>query len=145
MDIANIVQYEEAFLVEIVNPGTRDPIGITINVISMESDTVVKKLREFDKRKIAEHRKAGTALEDIDFSDERAEVLLAACIHSWDFGGQSFGDLGVDPECTDAAKEYVVRHKNASWLRDQIAAGCAKLENFFTASEKPAKRTSKKA
>lgn len=145
MDIANLVGYEDAFPVELYHLVTREPVGITVNVISMESDTVVNKLREFDKRKIAEYRKAGTAIEDIDFSDERAEVILAACIHSWDFGGQSFGDLGVNPECTDAAKQYVIKHKNARWIRDQISEGCANLENFIKASAKPAKPTSKKA
>ena len=148
MDIANLVTYDKTFPVKLIHPATGEETGIVINIVSFDSERVVKAVKAVEAERwrvmFDNDDKKLSPDQVLDFMDKTEREQVIAAIDSWDFGGSSFGDLGVDPECNDANKRHVVEHPNARWIRNQISARGADLTNFFqesaTNSRKPSKR-----
>lgn len=144
-DIANLINYEQTYAVPLIGGGKE--IGITFNIVSFDSDRVVKATRAVEAKKWqavfeSEDKKADPE-RLAELSEESRRERLVACIDSWDFGGHSFGDLPADPECNDANKRYVINHPNALWIRQQIEAKGADIGNFTNLSELPSRKKSK--
>lgn len=142
-DIAALVQYDKTYPVVIRRLDNGEPVGITINVVSMDSKRVVDALRAVEAEKFASQAR-GAEVDIVAHVAAMERARLIASIDSWDFGGNTFGDLAADAPCNDANKAYLVDHPNAKWVRDQIAMGCANIANFTQAASKPARNTSKK-
>ncbi len=144
VDIANIVQYEKPFSVALKHGGA--DVGITIDMLSFDSEKVVRAVRPVDARRVA--ALYGPKAEEIapeqivEMSEEADRERLVAAISGWDFGGNSFADLGVDPECNEKNKRYLVNHPNSLWIRHQLMAAGGNAVNFTSAPAKPSPSSS---
>lgn len=134
-DIANLVEYSKAFPVPLKHGG--NDIGITINILSFDSEDVVKATRGIDARRVA--ALYGPKAEEIQpeeivtMSDQAERERLIAAIQSWDFGEHTFGELSAASECNDANKRYLVNHPNALWIRHQLISAGNNIVNFTNA------------
>lgn len=142
-DLSKLVDYTKPHAVRLKNPVTDENIGVVFNVISMNSARVIEASREYERFLLAE-KAAGRDIDEYATQSGFINARLAAAIESWDWGGKAFGDLGVDPDCTEDAKKYIVDHENADWIKSQLVAGIANIANFTQASLKPVRNTSRK-
>lgn len=133
-DISALINYDQTFPVKIKNPLTLEEVGITFNVVSMDSERVAVVNKKIDTERwqavFASEDKKLSAEMIATFGDKAERETLIAAIDSWDWGGNEFGTLGTDPECNEANKRYVIEHPNARWIRDQLSARAADLANF---------------
>ena len=146
-DISALINYDQTFPVAIKNPVTGEDVGITFNLVSMESErvAVVDKLIDTERwQAVFESKDKKLTPEMIaKFGDKAERERLIAAIDGWNWGGNEFGNLGADPECNAENKRYVIEHPNARWIRSQLEAKAADLVNFSQPSKKPARNTSK--
>lgn len=142
-DLSTLVEYERLYPVEIKNPITGDSEGVTFYVVSTDSKRVVDALRkaQADYWGDLSKKKDGEAEPSLPDSER---IILINCIDSWDWAGQSFGHISGSGKASLEDREFIVDHPNAKWVRDQVANGTARLENFSQASPKSARRGSKK-
>lgn len=131
-----MASYDDAIPVKLKNALTGEPVGVTINVVSMDSERVIKAARSVEMRRIREMMESeGNKLSDeraAEYVDIAEREQLIAAIDSWDFAGNSFGELGNDPACTDENKRYLVTHPSAKWIRDQLTQKVSDVKAFFT-------------
>lgn len=141
-DLSQLVQYENAYPVHLKFMG--EPVGITMHIVSFDSDRVIKAGNAVGAKRwaaIFESEEKKLSHEQIsEFADMEEREKLVAAITSWDFGGNSFGDIAADPECNEKNKRYVLGHANAKWIRDQLNNAGTDLGNFTQASAKPSKK-----
>lgn len=143
MNILDIVEYERPHAIKLKHPLSGEDLGVTINVISMESSRVAEAIRAVQRVQM-ESEIAGSPVDAEAAITERENAMMIAVIDSWDWNGTSPGaDLGVDPECTPANKKALLTHKNAKWIKEQIASGCTRIVNFTQDEPKPVKNTSR--
>src|SRR5690606_32808923 len=116
MDISTAVAYDQTFPVDLRHPGTGEKIGIAIDIVSCDSDRVVKAVKAVEAERwgvvLASDAKKLTPEQVVDFAEKTERVQIVNCIAGWNFNGHGFGDLGDDPECTLEAREYLVNHPN---------------------------------
>ncbi|MGP2493505.1 hypothetical protein ACTDI4_17980 [Mesorhizobium sp. PUT5] len=111
--------------VEIIHPGSGDPTGLVIEVMSQESPAVRKILRRQTDRMIKRRGKKMTA-EQIE---EDAIERLAASVVGWEWkGNAAFGGKKLD--CTP---ENVATVLGVSWIKGQVQEAVADEAEFFTA------------
>lgn len=143
MDIANLVNYEQEYPVELKFGGK--PVGITIWVVSFDSERVVKAVRDVAAERWVDVQAAGsdhmTPQQNLEFNRAAERAQLVSAISKWDFGGNSFGDLGKDPECNEENRKYLIGHQNARWIREQLVDKGTAIENF---TNLPGKRPARK-
>lgn len=142
-DISTLMNYDKVFPVALKNLVTGDELGITFNVVSINSARAVAAAREYEKWVLAE-KAQGREVDEVDAREGISRARITAVIDSWDWGQHSFGDLGSAPECTEENKKHVINHPNADWIRAQLVMGCADIENFMSELRKPARTSSKK-
>jgi len=137
MDLSKVVVYDETFPVEIKHRVTGKPVGLTIHVASFESVDAQKSERKVQSARMREQFKAAEAGGDptaIDFTEVQFDALVAkaiAAVKDWDWGDNEFGDLGVNPPCTEENKRKVFLHPNAVWILDQVVSAGSRIENFL--------------
>jgi len=138
MDLSAIVSYDTPADIEIIRPDTKKPVGLTVKVVSLNSDRVRIIERANQAKIFAMQRAKAEAGQDASSPEVMAEVealedvRLAASIVEWDFHGNSFGALGIDPPCTEGNKLTVLREKNADFIKRQVFAGASNIANFTT-------------
>lgn len=141
-DASTFVQYDKTHPITLMRGGV--PVGITINIVSFDSERVSKALHAVSSKKwraAAESEDKKLATDQVyQFVDEEIKECVIAAIDSWDFGGLSWDELPADPECNDANKRYLINHPNAKWIRDVIFAKGQDIENFFGELPKPSKK-----
>lgn len=141
-DISTLVQYDVAYPVHLEFNGER--VGIRIDIVSFDTKDVAKVANEIAGKRwtaVFENEDKKLKTEQVfEFAELEEQEKLIAAIKSWDFGGNSFGDLGVDPECNDANKRYLVCHQNSKWIRDQLKARAEDIGNFTQAPAKTSKK-----
>lgn len=141
-DLSQLVQYEKSHPVKPTIDGV--PTGFTVNIVSFDSERVSKALARLDAEKWelarANESKELTAEQRYDFAVKQINEMIIASIDSWDFGGNTFGDLKADAECNEANKRYLIGHPNAKWLRDAIFGAGGEIRNFFGELPKPSKK-----
>ena len=146
-DISTLINYDQTFPVMIKNPITGEGVGITFNMVSMDSERVSIVDKRIDtERWIAAFESAEKRLTPeivAKFSAKSERERLIAAIDSWDWGDHEFGELGKSPECNEANKRYVIDHPNAHWIRVQLESRAVELVNFMHPPKKPARNTSK--
>lgn len=134
MDIAELVTYDQAFTVKLRHPVTGAETGISMDVVSFDSERVAKIARAIENEKwsavfASEDRKLShTALAEFVEKEQREKIIAA--VVGWDFSDMSFGDLAAGFPCNDENKRYVFSHANAAWVRNQIIAHGDDLRNF---------------
>lgn len=113
-------------LVEILHPANGKPIGLKVNIISLNDDRVSPIKREIRNRKLMlESRGKYFKSEDIDTNEEE---LLLACITGWVWEN----DLtfhGEKPEFTPLNVKKVL--KEFSWIKAQIMESIGDEKAFF--------------
>ena len=119
MDIANIVSDEQLYELKLKNPLTGEDTGVTFWVepfaLTTEVDTWAAgsyMMCQISKEKIG----ADVDADDIAKIENGANIRRCIkAVRKWDFGGKSFGRLGVDPKFTpDSVKAVFTDPK--SWL-----------------------------
>lgn len=147
MDFSAVVSYEQEFPVKLIHPVTGEDIGVTFNVVSFDSERVVKAAKTVESERwkaiLESSDKKLTPEQFTEYQDKVEREQVIAAIKSWDWGGNEFDALPADAECTEENKRYVIEHKNAKWIREQIIARAASIENFTQASGKKPARSSK--
>lgn len=116
--------------VEIVHKLTGKPLGIKMWLAPFASDDSANMW--FRSRYILEAY-GGKAPE----SDRVAELAvvadvrrIASCVRKWDWGGNSWGDLGENPDCTMENKLRIFTDPRASFIVEQLMQKAAEIENF---------------
>jgi len=141
-NIANLVQYEAEFPIRLKPPGSKTPINVTFWLRSMKSKPVQEIERKHQNAMAMAQFVARQGDADVDAGTIAAAAAnleiekLCACLTRWEWNGMEFGDLGVDPECTDANKRAVLNHPNSVWIIEQIYEGAGRIANFTEASLK---------
>lgn len=147
-NLAELVTYEKEYPIEIVNHVTREPLGITINVVSKDSKRVTNALRDWQAAKWDADAKANktedSAKDRLEYIEAHGVETLVACISSWDWGDNEFDHIKGAGAASDEDKRYLVGHANAGWMIVQIAEAVHKIENFMQPSQTNARRGSKK-
>lgn len=139
MDLSKRVVYDAEFPVTIITAEESD-VGkpVVFYVKSLQSKSVQKIERigrnELMAKKLnnGATQVSGDMLDDAE-SIERSKIINA--ITRWEWNGNSFGDLGKDPEFTPENVGKVVDHENSVWIVDLLYMGASKIANFMKKSK----------
>lgn len=144
MDFSNVVSYETEFPVKLRNPVSGEEIGVTFNVVSFDSESVIRAAKTVESERwkaiLESDEKKLTPEKFTEFQEKVEREQVIASIRSWDWGGHDFSELKSDAECTTENKRYVIEHQNAKWIKDQVVARASDIKNFTQGSgNKPAR------
>jgi len=109
--------------IEIVHPGTGEPLGVTITVAGPDSDQAKKADRAMINRRLKAQKTKMLTAEEL-----QAEALrkLAACVLSW----EGMVSDGKPLECI--TENAVLAFERAPWLAEQVAEAAGNRAAFFT-------------
>jgi len=132
MDLSNRVIYDAEFPVVIVKPDG-DNKGVVFYVKSLQSRSIQKIERVGRNELMAQKLTSGATAVSADMLDaaetiERSKII--ATLTRWEWNGNSFGDIGKDPEFTPENIAAIVDHENSGWIVDLLYAGSANIANF---------------
>jgi hypothetical protein len=132
MDLSNRVVYDAEFPVVIVKPDV-DNKGVVFYVKSLQSRSIQKIERVGRNELMAKKLTSGaTAVSGgmLDAAETIERDKIIASIARWEWNGNSFGDMGKDPEFTPENVAAIVDHENTQWVVDLLYAGAANVANF---------------
>lgn len=120
MDVAGLVAYEQDFPLEIRHPKTGEKIGIRFMVrhIDCEASTQAAQAKRVAK------------VMGVD-ADDNTVNQYASCVSGWDWGENTFGDMGV-PEFSQENAQKVLTHPSAKWMLRQVMDAVLNIGNFTT-------------
>ena len=130
MDISELKPADER-VIEITHPGTGDPIGVRVSLMSITDARMVKIKRKIqDERLRLEARGKNFKADDIE--ENRNELSFRA-MTGWEwYDGANFkGDK--NPVFNRATVDTVLTE--LPWFRDQIEEGVSDEKSFFTTSK----------
>lgn len=114
-------------VIEIDHPGNAEPIGIRVNIISINDERMVRLKRKFtDERLLLERRGKSFKAEHIE---ENRNSLCFAAMTGWEW----YGDItyqGSKPEFNRKSCDEVLT--DFPWFRDQIEEAISDDKAFFT-------------
>lgn len=120
------------FPVELKNPVTKEPVGITFWIAPFEADAAsdwwVRTQAQLERIKADGKDISGDRMAEID-----AQSIVKRCVaavRKWEWNGNSFGSLGSDPACTLENKIAVLSPATSSWIVDQLFVAGATVSNF---------------
>lgn len=130
-DIAALFE-DVLFPVEITDKRNGKPIGLTIHLSAFENDDSSNAW--FRARWLIEAQRSDGKSVDPDVFAElitKADVRRCiAAVKKWDWHGNSFADLGKDPECTLENKIKVFSHPATGFIIEQLLVVGNNAENF---------------
>jgi hypothetical protein len=132
MDLSKRVVYDAEFPVVIVKPDG-DNKGVVFYVKSLQSRSIQKIERVGRNELMAQKLTSGaTAVSGgmLDAAETIERDKIIASIVRWEWNGNSFGDMGKDPEFTPENVAAIVDHENTQWVVDLLYAGAANVANF---------------
>lgn len=125
MDLLSI--RPDSIEIEIVHPGTRQPLGLVLTCVSLEDERVKEIERTLKNKALRGGRNSVTA----EKLDENTLLVLATTIKSWNWPESlTLGDLS-NPECNSANKKKLV---SIPWIASQIDVALGDESAFFTKS-----------
>jgi hypothetical protein len=128
MDIKSRINYEKLFKLDILDPETEAPVGITMMIRSDESDEAKQVFRRHadDNHERVQRGKL------IKGRTRERQILeqTAACIASWDWGDNTWG--GEVPTLT--MKSAIEVLDGQGWIFAQVREASAKVSNFTQTS-----------
>ncbi len=129
-DLSSITEQTSAEI-EILHPVTRAPTGARITLAGPEHPDRKRLQFERQRRLRASFAKKGR-FDVVDPEQEEADDLewLAACTLGW----RGFADAGKPIEFSAAAVKALYARPEMTWLRRQVQAALADLENFIKSS-----------
>lgn len=112
---------------DLKHPATGEPLGVTVELRSLESDEVKAVERQLKNKALKGGRNTVTA----EKIDDNTVALLSAAIVSWTFSGEA--NLGGDkkPACNDANKRKLL---SVPALAKQIDEALGDEAAFFAPS-----------
>lgn len=137
-DLANIKPVPR--VLEIMHPGTGMPLGVRVNLVSLDDERLTKIRRSItDKRLHLEQR--GKNFKAPELEENRLAVLVAA-ITGWEWYNPTGeeGDKGYDPEAMpsfgDEEPDFKPVNVRAvlstlTWFGDQVNQALGETESFF--------------
>lgn len=129
MDLTEILPSER--VVEILHPGTEEPIGVRVTLMSITDERLKKLKRKFqDERLRLEAR--GKNFKSDELEENRDELAFKA-MTSWDWYGDATFN-GKKPEFNQANVLAVLQ--KLVWFRDQIEAEIGDEKSFFSPSKR---------
>lgn len=143
MDFSKLIETEKTFPVSLKSPIDGSDMGIVFNIVSAQADRVVKAMRKVTSERY-KREAAGEDHDIIEASQGLQRAQFIACIDSWEWNGNSWGELGVDPVCNDETKAWLFDQSAAFWVVNQINDAVGRIENFTNPELKPARTSSKK-
>ena len=144
-DISTLISYDQAFPVQIKNPVDGKDVGITISIVSFDSERVSKAVKVIDSKRFQaqfanEDRKL-TPHQVVEFTSEAEREMCIAAIDGWDFGDNTFAHLDAKSPADEKNRRFLIEHPNAGWIKAQILAAGYNLANFSNPSvTEPAKK-----
>lgn len=135
MDLSKRVDYEFLYDLELRDPDTDKPLGITFKLRSAGSDAVKTILREQTNKNL-ERRIKGKIPKAENLETEELEKA-AACIVSWDWGPHNW--KGKKPDLSMAIAMEVLDEQG--WIYGQVTEASNKVANFSPASAKTSPAT----
>lgn len=133
-DIGNITSSDRT--IEILHPGTKEPLGITVTIMHIDDPRMKKlKRRITDERLRLEQRGKVFKAEEIE---ENKNNLLFSAMTGWDWGKDADGEQntfrGEVPEFN--RKNVVAVLDDKPWFADQVNEAVSDTEAFFTNSKR---------
>lgn len=130
-DMADVVNYELLYTLELRHPVTDEPTGTVFKIRSSVSEAVKKLQREHTNKNL-ERRIKGKLVKG-DVLEHQELQRAAALIAEWDWGtnpktGEPNQFGGKVPELTEKNKIEVL--EKASWIYQQVVEAAADVENF---------------
>ncbi len=128
MDLNDLKPTER--LVEILHPGTGEPIGIRVSIMSITDERMNKLRRKIqDERLRLETRGKNFKSDDVE---ENRNHLSFAAMTAWDWYGDITFD-GVKPAFNQSQVSKVLTA--FPWFRDQVEEAISDEKAFFTPSK----------
>jgi hypothetical protein len=127
MEIAGLVQNEELFILEVENPKTGKPVGITIQVRSAGSDEAMKVVRAQTDDILG--RQQRRKLIDAERVEENELDLAVSYVASWDWGANTYEGKAPDSE----PKTIKAIFKKEGWIYAQVVGAARDIANFTKA------------
>lgn len=136
MDLSKVVQYDEAFPVEIKHRITGEPVGLTIYVSSFEGEDAMRAERRVAGQRMQQHylaQQSGKSSADVNLADlqndaDREKAIDA--VKGWEWADGLLWNGSAPPDCDDAGKREVLLHPNAGWILAQVINAGKSIENF---------------
>lgn len=124
MDISTLIPSER--IIEIKHPVTEQPLGIRVNIISLNDDRMKQIRRRFINKRI-ELEKRGKSFKADDIEANEYD-LLVACITGWDWYGETTFN-GSKPDFNELNVRNVLN--SLSWFKDQVSEAIGDDKAFF--------------
>lgn len=124
MDFSTLVDYEKLHELELLHPGTEEPLGVRFWMRSIDSAKAERVLLENTDKQIERFakRKLPTATQGKKGELER----LAACVARWEWGEHTFE--GTKPELSLATAVRVF--EKMPWVERQAREAAESVKNF---------------
>lgn len=125
MDISTLIPSER--IIEIKHPKTEQPLGIRVNILSLNDDKMKQIRRRFINKRI-ELEKRGKSFKADDIEANELDLLIN-CITSWDWYGEDVSFNGSKPDFNEVNVRKVLT--TFSWFKDQVSEAVGDEQAFF--------------
>jgi len=131
VDLAELVDYEFLYPLELCHPTTGEALGTVFRIRSAGSEAAKQVLRQHTDKHL-ERRIKGRVIKSDQIEREELE-RAASYISSWDWGDNTYE--GAVPDFS--MKTAIEIMEKWGWIFAQVTEAATKLENFSPASRKP--------
>jgi len=135
MDLSTIKPTTQT--VEILHPATKEPIGLRIELVSLEDDKMKATIRA-NKNKALARDKSGRTLKAEEFEATSNETVLKA-MQSWEWyapeGSESATNWRGDESPAMNLKVVTEIFDELPWIKDQLMEKLSETESFFESSK----------
>lgn len=121
--------------IELRHPVTKAPLGIFWTVLGKDSDAFREHVRDTindDLRRARNKKRTGDEAQTVEMAEQRALELLLVCSRGWRTGDQPVINLNGE-QLTFSVSNAKRVLTAMPWVKDQIDAAIADLENFLKA------------
>lgn len=141
MDLSNIQPVERK--IEILHPGTKQPIGLRCGIVAIDDDRLAKLKRDINDEQLRLNQR-GKFLKTEEIEDNTQKLLFAA-MTGWEWYNPTgkVGDKDYDADATPNFHGEVpeFNRKNVKavttelkWIAEQLKDGIGDTDAFFTTS-----------
>ncbi len=129
MDLSKIVNSEQLYTLELLHPTTDEPIGVTFQIRSMDSDPAKAVQRKIIDETYERRRANKTIKAKETVTNEYRKA--AACIAGWDWGENEYN--GSIPQYSEEKALEILTEQD--WIFTQVLEAANKLSNFIVTSQ----------
>jgi hypothetical protein len=125
IDILSIKPIERK--IELKHPGTDEPLGVFLTVVSTEDERLKKIERNFTNRGLA-LRSRGKIFSADEINANKLDYLVASIV-DWDWTKSKIEWRGENPECTSKNVRDLL--SGIPWVLNQVDEEVGNLKAFF--------------